>query len=293
MSIFFSIVVPTYNREKLIKKTLISLLDQEYRNFEIIVVDDGSTDNTEEVVNSLRHEKIIYLKKKNAERAAARNAGAAVAKGDYINFFDSDDLAYPHHLSEAARMAGRFKHPEIFHLAYEVRDSNGKLIEKARQYREEISSQLYEGCLVGCNGMFVRTDIAKAYPFNEDIHLSASEDYELWLRLSSRFPLYHSNRVTSMLINHSERSVLQVNKEKLIRRQEVFLKYIWQDIKVHERFGRWKKFVEAETYTYIALHLALAKKYRKEVLGFLAKSFITYPGVLGRRRFWASIKHLL
>lgn len=293
MSIFFSIVVPTYNREKLIKKTLISLLDQGYRNFEIIVVDDGSTDNTEEVVKSLRHEKIMYVKKKNAERAAARNAGAAVAKGDYINFFDSDDLAYPYHLSEAAEMIDKFNSPEIFHLAYEVRDSNGKLIQKARQYQEEISSRLYEGCLVGCNGMFVRTDIAKAYPFNEDIHLSASEDYELWLRLSSRFPLYHSNRATSMLINHSERSVLQVNKEKLIRRQEVFLKYIWQDIKVQERFSRWKRFMEAETYTYIALHLSLTKKYRKEVLGFLAKSFFTYPGVLTRRRFWATIKHLL
>lgn len=292
MSVFFSIIVPTYNRARLIKKTLLSLLDQEYREFEIIVVDDGSTDNTEEVIHSLRHEKIIYHKKSNGERAAARNAGAAIAKGEYINFFDSDDIAYPYHLSEALKVITNKNRPEIFHLAYEVRDDKGKLLKKAGQFQEELSGELYKGCLVGCNGMFLRKDIAESYPFNEDLALSASEDYELWLRLASRFPLHHSNQVTSVLVNHEGRSVLQVNKEKLIRRQEAFLKYIWEDEKVKTRFGKWKKFVEAETYTYIALHLALAKKYRKDVLSFLSKSLLTYPGVLSRRRFWASLKHL-
>src|SRR6476660_9734655 len=121
-NIFFSVVVPTYNRADLITKTLQSLLNQQYTNYEIIVVDDGSTDNTEEVVKSLDNQRIIYVKKNNAERAAARNYGAAMAKGEYINFFDSDDLAYPNHMSEAIRIIKQHQKPEWFHLSYAVAD---------------------------------------------------------------------------------------------------------------------------------------------------------------------------
>src|SRR5437764_8362427 len=97
---FISVVVPSYNRADLIGKTLRSLQQQEYDQYEIIVIDDGSTDNTEEVVKAIGDQRISYIKKGNAERAAARNFGARIAKGEYVNFFDSDDLALPNHLSE-------------------------------------------------------------------------------------------------------------------------------------------------------------------------------------------------
>ena len=96
---FFSVVVPTYNRGDLITKTLRSLQVQDYDNYEIIVVDDGSTDHTEEIVKGVLDHRTTYVKKANAERAAARNFGARRAKGAYVNFFDSDDLALPNHLS--------------------------------------------------------------------------------------------------------------------------------------------------------------------------------------------------
>ena len=89
-SILFSIIVPTYNRAKLVAKTLKTLQGQLYDNYEIIVIDDGSTDDTESVVQAFSDSKIIYIKKNNGERAAARNFGATVAKGTYINFFDSE-----------------------------------------------------------------------------------------------------------------------------------------------------------------------------------------------------------
>ncbi|MBK7856746.1 MAG: glycosyltransferase family 2 protein [Bacteroidetes bacterium] len=98
---FFSFVIPTYNRASLIGKTIQTLLNQSYQNFEVIVVDDGSTDNSEEVVNAFDPSKVSFHKIPNCERGAARNYGAKISKGDYINFFDSDDLAYPHHLQTA------------------------------------------------------------------------------------------------------------------------------------------------------------------------------------------------
>src|SRR5437763_11554370 len=100
--IFFSIIIPTYNRASMIEKTIQSALNQSYSDYEIIIVDDGSTDNTEQVVLSIKDARIFYFKKENAERAAARNYGAHRAKGDYITFLDSDDVLYPSFLYNAS-----------------------------------------------------------------------------------------------------------------------------------------------------------------------------------------------
>ena len=97
--ILFSIIIPTYNRASLIKETINSVLLQDYPNFEIIIVDDGSTDDTENIVKSIEDSRINYHKKTNAERGAARNFGIKLAKGEYITFLDSDDILYVNHLT--------------------------------------------------------------------------------------------------------------------------------------------------------------------------------------------------
>ncbi|MEO7043673.1 MAG: glycosyltransferase family A protein, partial [Ferruginibacter sp.] len=125
--ISFSVIVPTYNRANLIAKTLATLQLQAYNNYEIIVVDDGSTDNTEEVVNNMTNVRTKYYKKTNAERAVARNYGAKIATSEYVNFFDSDDLALSNHLSEAAKMVKDHNRPEWFHLGYEWASPDGKV----------------------------------------------------------------------------------------------------------------------------------------------------------------------
>src|SRR5687768_455415 len=113
---FISVVVPSYNRADLIAKTIISLQKQTYSNYEIIIVDDGSTDGTEEVIKEILDKRTFYVRKENAERAVARNFGAKLAKGEYVNFFDSDDIALENHLQEAAGLILRFANPEWFHL---------------------------------------------------------------------------------------------------------------------------------------------------------------------------------
>ena len=88
---FFSIIIPTYNREKLIGRAIKSVLNQSFEDFEIIVVDDGSKDRTEDVVNSFKDERIKYIYQENAERSVARNKGIKNASGQWICFLDSDD----------------------------------------------------------------------------------------------------------------------------------------------------------------------------------------------------------
>src|SRR5260221_10112403 len=98
----FSIVIATFNRSQFLKLSLTSILSQKISSFEVIVIDDGGTDDTEEVIKSFNNNRIQYYKIENAERGAARNTGLKYAKGEYINFFDSDDLFLPclHRLEE-------------------------------------------------------------------------------------------------------------------------------------------------------------------------------------------------
>ncbi len=88
----FSVIVPIYNSEKYLKKCLDRLVNQTFKNIEIILVNDGSTDNSEDIIKQyLKDKRIIYLKKENGGQASARNLGLSKAKGEYISFIDSDD----------------------------------------------------------------------------------------------------------------------------------------------------------------------------------------------------------
>ena len=98
---FFSIIIPTYNRGKLILKTLESVFSQDYSDYEVIVVDNCSTDNTAERLKPLQDSgKIIFIRHdKNYERAVSRNTGIKNANGQFLTFLDSDDTMHQNHLS--------------------------------------------------------------------------------------------------------------------------------------------------------------------------------------------------
>lgn len=94
-----SIIIPVYNGEKTILNTVNSILDQDYQQFEIIIVDDGSTDNTSRVIDSIKDDRIITLKQENARQGAARNKGLNFAKGEFVIFVDADDTISPNLLT--------------------------------------------------------------------------------------------------------------------------------------------------------------------------------------------------
>ena len=95
-----SVIIPTYNREKTILRAINSVLDQTYKEIELIIVDDGSIDNTRKIVESLNCQKIKYIYQKNGGAAKARNTGIIAASGEYISFQDSDDYWYPEKLEK-------------------------------------------------------------------------------------------------------------------------------------------------------------------------------------------------
>ena len=119
MPVLLSIIIPTYNRANLIEKTIASVLGQSEKNFEVIVIDDGSTDNTEEVVSKYLSDQFRYIKIENGERGAARNHGTKLANGKYINWFDSDDIMHPNHVETIAQCVGQYQEKDLFILNFD------------------------------------------------------------------------------------------------------------------------------------------------------------------------------
>ena len=288
---FFSIVIPTYNRANFISKTIQSLLNQTYQNFEIIVVDDESTDDTEAVVTSIKDSRIKYFKKDNAERGAARNYGVKKALGRYINFFDSDDLAYPNHLQSAYDFIAHNKNIEVFHQNYDEQDVKGnRTSEPTKIY--DINKQIVEGNLLAVMGVFVRTDVAIENPFCEIRELSGSEDYHLWLHLCSRYTFYNNSPITTTVIYHPNNSTINFSKEELIKRKQLMIRLIKEDeVSASYYKGKLKK-LEANTDLYVALHILLAKE-RKGAIEFALRAIKKSPKLIFTKRFVVVLSYLL
>ena len=292
--ILFSVIIPTYNRAGFITKTIESVLNQTYSNFELIIVDDGGTDNTEKVIKCIKDKRIKYFKKENEERGAARNYGTNKAKGDYITFLDSDDLLYSKYLEEANRFIQKNKSINIFHQLFEVKNNKNKLIHSADYSNSNVFKSLTKkGNFMACQGMFLRKDFAKPNFFNEDRKLAGSEDYELWLRISATTNIVINPVVTSALIDHSERSVIKIDIDKLINRKELMLHYLFSNELINRNLLKYKKILKSGAYSYISLHIALSKQSKNIALKYLFKAIKQSPVFIFKRRFFAIIKHII
>ena len=286
----FSIIIPTYNRGHLIGKTIESVIGQEFKDFEILVVDDGSTDNTEQVVLAFGDRRIQYLRKQNGERGAARNYGAARAKGKYINFFDSDDLMYPNHLLVATEVIASANNPEFFHLAYDHQRQDGVVTRKVNNFHDKIQYEILFDNKLSCNGVFLRSDIALKYRFEEDRVLASSEDWELWIRLICCFKLFYSNNITSSVVNHDQRSLFTIPAQKVIERDLLLIEKLKYNDSVLKTYGKaFQKYI-AQRYTFFMLCLSEEKK-KIEVWRWGIRAVFTYPLIITSKRFLASIKN--
>ena len=263
MNPFFTIIVPSYNRADLIGKTIESILQQQFSNFELIVVDDGSSDNTDEVVKAFQDDRFFYFKKENGERGATRNYGIRLSKGRYITFIDSDDLLYPNSLQNAYDNLLNLEYPQCFAQAFEVIDvdSSKQLQAPASFETNTINEQLIEGNFLGCIGVFVKNEVLQQLNFEEDRMFAGTEDWLLWLQLSARFPFYFSNVVCACMIEHQNRSVLSFSEEKLLYRSNHLKDKLLEDNIFVERYGlKVVHGIFAHMLSYTALHLAMSGK---------------------------------
>ncbi len=185
-----SVIIPTYNRGWAIGDAVDSVLAQDYREFELIVVDDGSTDNTPEILDAYRGI-IKVFRQENKGVSAARNRGIAEASGRFIAFLDSDDLWLTQKLSRQVEFFNTTPDALICQTE-EVWIRNGVRVNPKKRHRKP-SGMIFEPslalCLVSPSAVMIRRSLLEIVG-NFDETLPACEDYDLWLRISCRFPVY-------------------------------------------------------------------------------------------------------
>ena len=188
-----SVIIPTYNRKALVLEALESVFVQTYRDYEVVLVDDGSTDGTQTAVASLGNG-IRYLYQENAGEARARNYGLSAARGDIVAFLDSDDQWTPELLESEVGILK--SHPEVA-LACARALTSGRKSKRFAPQQEVLTGDLFpllfQTNFVNNSTVVARRScLAEAGGFNE-AYLTYY-DYDLWLRIASRYPLAYVGR---------------------------------------------------------------------------------------------------
>ena len=187
---FFSVIIPTYNSASYILNTINSVLTQTFKNFELIIVDDGSTDNTMDIILSINDQRIIYKKIENfGGPSKPRNIGIGLAKSDWICFLDSDDTFFPNKLEICYKNIND-KIDLIYHDMKIVGSyflPNYLSSIKARQLKEPVLKDLLlKGNCITNSSVVVRKKILnRVGNINESKNMIASEDFNTWLKIST------------------------------------------------------------------------------------------------------------
>jgi glycosyltransferase involved in cell wall biosynthesis len=200
---FFSVVIALYNKEDFIENTLQSVLNQTFHDFEIIIVNDGSTDKSEEIVLKCKDERINFLSKKNEGVSLARNFGVKNSKSDLIAFLDADDVWFPNHLMELRKLYLDFPSCGMYCNRYRIKttenhfqDPSFRSIDKS--YRGIVENYFYSNrpfrissssSLVVPKAIFLEL---KGFEAN----CSNGEDVELWTKIGIKYTVAISNKTT-------------------------------------------------------------------------------------------------
>jgi GT2 family glycosyltransferase len=185
-----TVIIPVYNRPAFVKEAIQSVLDQTWSNLEIIVVNDGSTDNTPLVLQSFG-DKIRVIHQENKGVSAARNTGIQNSDSRWIAFLDSDDIWLPEKLS--TQMHFFENHPDAkICQTEEIWIKNGKRLYPKKKHKKK-SGMIFEHCLPLCivspSAVMIHREMFDLVgTFDES--LPACEDYDLWLRISCQYPIY-------------------------------------------------------------------------------------------------------
>jgi len=184
----FSVIIPTFNREQFLNIVLKSVLDQSFDDFELIIIDDGSTDQTEEIVKSFKDQRIVYQFQDNHGVAHARNQGLQVAKGRYIAFLDSDDKWVSQKLERVKNHIDQFPEFKIFHTE-EIWYRGDELLNQKKKHKKP-NGRVYQNALSLCC-ISISTAVISREVFDDvgtfDERLAACEDYDFWLRATHKY----------------------------------------------------------------------------------------------------------
>ncbi|MGY0287368.1 MAG: glycosyltransferase family 2 protein [Candidatus Methanodesulfokora washburnensis] len=272
-SSLISVILPTYNRARLLRRAIQSILNQTYQNFEIIVVDDCSNDNTEEVVKSFCDKRIRYIRNRRHMGAPfSRNIGIKVAHGKYIAFQDSDDIWLPKKL---AKQINAFENsPKEVGVVYTSfwRIEEGKKVRippsNFRQYEGNIHEILLETNFIGTSAAMVKKEcFEKVGMFDET--LPRLQEWDLWIRISRYYLFRHINE--PLVICHLQSDSISRNTNAYIQAlKRISEKYFEEMLKKPKILGK--------HYYEIGILLCLNGEIQ-EGKSYFFKAVKTYPNI--------------
>ena len=224
---FFSVIIPLYNKENFIENTLKSVLNQTFVDFEIIIVNDGSTDSSAIKVLQFVDSRIRYYYTENGGVSTARNYGIELAKSNFITFLDADDYWYPSFLEQMFENINRFPEQMVFSSATEIESSNKVFPSKysiPRTGEFEIvnyfSASLMESVIWTSSAVFHKNVFEKSGVFDPKIKIS--EDTDLWIRIGLNFSILFTWKILARYVYDSESISRNFN---YIMEEGTFLKY--------------------------------------------------------------------
>ena len=196
----FSIVIPLYNKELSIGDTIVSVLNQKFKDFELLIINDGSTDKSLDVVKTIKDHRIRIIDQKNQGVSSARNRGVNESLYDFIAFLDGDDIWKNNHLEVLYKMHQEFSDASVFVTSFDYsndraifRNKRVKEVSKVENYFEEA---ITENIITSSNVLVKKNAFKVVGLFNENIKYG--EDLDLWYRLAQKFDIIKSTKVTAI-----------------------------------------------------------------------------------------------
>jgi glycosyltransferase involved in cell wall biosynthesis len=279
-----SIIIPTYNYGRYLSKAVKSCLDQTYRNLEIIVVDDGSTDDTRKIVEGL-DSRLVYVHQENQGVSAARNNGLGRARGAFIAFLDADDYLLPD--SVAARVEVLLKHPDIGIVFTDTAscDPSGNVHHKERGLKDRVSDRFYEDLLLKhlrfqTSAAMIRGPLAKRFSF--PAHLSNGEDVVYFARVFFAAKGYFLSRAATVNLRHE--GSLRHDVDEVVRQDMTFVTAIIDDPFYEGALEYMRKDLLARRHLELFRRLYFSKEGAKARGHFLKALFIK-PALALRARY--------
>lgn len=265
-SYFVSIIITTFNRPHLLQRAIESVLNQSYKNFELIIIDDCSTDTTQKVVKNYINEKVHYIKNiENKGLSASRNIGIKASRGEYISFLDDDDELLPDKLFSQIELFKTNKYVDVVYCGSIKKYKNFSLINPAK-YKGCLKLSVLNSCPNAVHSLLIKkTCFNRVGLFDEN--LNALEDWDMWIRLSKFFEFdYVPKNLIIYYIHGSQMSTHLRLKTKA--REKLFLKHYDSIVQnKHAHYWHLRK---------LAGRFALLNEFKRS-LKYIIKSILVKP----------------
>lgn len=262
----FSIIVPLYNKANYITKTIQSVFEQTYQSFEIIIVNDSSTDNSLEVVNRIQDERMVVYTKNNGGVSSARNYGIGKAKYDYIVFLDADDIWEKDFLSSIVELIKTYPQAGMFCTGFDkmigqqrkyesVFPNDGKM-RLITNYCQTVMEHGFTPCWT--SAICIKKDIiSEVGLFPEGIR--AAEDLDMWLRIGLKYPIAYLSSPKAIYQSETENNY----NSKPIPLDEIFSYDKWYS---YDKNNRWLQLYATHMNVLLAQSLNREHRYKESII---------------------------